>query len=222
MKLILNQPNRRKLSGFTLIEMIGVLAVIAILAAVLIPKVFEAINNARVNNAAMGCNAAKTAVIDHYAKFGGLLLDGRTTTPATPFALGDAAALNFDAVLLGEQFMDKPFSTKIGDANTGAATKTRVTLLAVPATVGAADGGFALAGSGSDTPPSDISGSAVAIAVITGVLAEDARSLNRKIDGESASMGEITSGADLKGRVKYAAPDSTTKKTDVYVYLTHR
>jgi prepilin-type N-terminal cleavage/methylation domain-containing protein len=30
-------------SAFTLIEMIGVLAVIAILAAVLIPKVFEAI-----------------------------------------------------------------------------------------------------------------------------------------------------------------------------------
>ncbi len=47
--------------AFTLIEMIGVLAVIAILAAVLIPKVFSAINNARVNNAAMSVQTVKTA-----------------------------------------------------------------------------------------------------------------------------------------------------------------
>src|SRR5215470_16307586 len=43
------QPTPRS-RGFTLIEMIGVLAVIAILAALLVPKIFEAINNARVNN----------------------------------------------------------------------------------------------------------------------------------------------------------------------------
>lgn len=63
-----NSKHRVKASGFTLIEMIGVLAVIAILAAVLIPKVFEAISNSRVNNTAMSCNTVKTAVADHYAK----------------------------------------------------------------------------------------------------------------------------------------------------------
>ena len=55
----------RKATGFTLIEMIGVLAVIAILAALLIPKVFEAINNSRINNAAVSYKLAdrpKTAI----------------------------------------------------------------------------------------------------------------------------------------------------------------
>src|ERR1044071_4050175 len=64
----LNRAGSRRNQGFTLIEMIGVLAVIAILAAVLVPKVFEAINNAKVNNAAMSCQTVKTAIIDHYAK----------------------------------------------------------------------------------------------------------------------------------------------------------
>jgi len=35
--------------GFTLIEMIGVLAMIAILASMLIPKIYEAINSARIS-----------------------------------------------------------------------------------------------------------------------------------------------------------------------------
>src|SRR5260370_30670083 len=84
-------------SGFTLIEMIGVLAVIAILAAVLIPKVFEAINNARVNNAAMTINAVKTACIDHYAKFGSFPLDGTTTPPTALVAWNKSV---FDSLLL--------------------------------------------------------------------------------------------------------------------------
>ena len=61
---------RRK--AFTLIEMIGVLAVIAILAALLIPKVFSAINDARVNGLCVTCETLKTAVADHYGKYGRL------------------------------------------------------------------------------------------------------------------------------------------------------
>jgi prepilin-type N-terminal cleavage/methylation domain-containing protein len=66
MKITLVQ--KRKAQAFTLIEMIGVLAVIAILAALLIPKVFEAINNSRINNAAVSYNTVKAALSDHYAK----------------------------------------------------------------------------------------------------------------------------------------------------------
>jgi prepilin-type N-terminal cleavage/methylation domain-containing protein len=66
---ITRRTNRAR-AGFTLIEMIGVLAVIAILAALLIPKIFEAISNARVNNAAVNTQTVKTAIADHYAKFG--------------------------------------------------------------------------------------------------------------------------------------------------------
>ncbi len=65
---------KQYIQGFTLIEMIGVLAVIAILASMLIPKIFEAINSARVNNAAVSYNAMKTAVMDHYGKYGSILV----------------------------------------------------------------------------------------------------------------------------------------------------
>src|SRR5258707_1079083 len=97
-------PNYKKnLGAFTLIEMIGVLAVIAILAAVLIPKVFEAINNSRINNASMSCDTVKTSLADHYAKFGGLNIDGSTGTGVVITAPNTA----YDQILLKEQFLDK-------------------------------------------------------------------------------------------------------------------
>src|SRR5437867_8696558 len=98
--------------AFTLIEMIGVLAVIAILAALLIPKIFEAINNARVNNAAVSYNTVKTALMDHYAKFGSLLSSNGLT-----FLTTDAVATNIDGMLLSVGFLDKKFQVKIGDTN---------------------------------------------------------------------------------------------------------
>src|SRR5436190_1160861 len=64
--------NKQEARAFTLIEMIGVLAVIAILAALLIPKVFSAINDARINNACISIDTIKTAVADHYGKYGKL------------------------------------------------------------------------------------------------------------------------------------------------------
>src|SRR5262245_26764835 len=94
--------------------MIGVLAVIAILAALLIPKIYEAINNARVNNAAVSYNTVKSAVADHYAKYGTLLsLNGVALTNGSP----QAAAYD-TLVLLTEGFLDKPFQVKIGTAST--------------------------------------------------------------------------------------------------------
>src|SRR6186997_3401340 len=99
--------NKLRRQGFTLIEMIGVLAVIAILSALLIPKIFEAINNARINNACITIGTVKSAIADHYAKFGGLAVNGSTGTPV-PLAV---PAANYDQVLLSEAFIDKPFLT---------------------------------------------------------------------------------------------------------------
>ena len=221
-----NSPKNNRLSNhrraaFTLIEMIGVLAVIAILAAVLIPKIFEAINNARVNNAAMSCNTVKTALADHYAKAGSLLADASTNPPVvlTP------PVEQFYLVLLKEAFMDKPFATKIGDGIIDA-THTRVRAVGIDNGPGglnwtaaqAVDGtgatGFALAGGGTNS----VVGSAAIEAVITGVTAGDAKDLNDRLDGPA--LGSAINAADFNGRVKYAAPSGGV--TDVYIYLTHR
>src|ERR1022692_5347507 len=61
---------RQEVRAFTLIEMIGVLAVIAILASLLIPKVFSAISQARVNGVTISTDTVKTALVDHYGRYG--------------------------------------------------------------------------------------------------------------------------------------------------------
>src|ERR1041385_2311814 len=65
-----NGARKSAANAFTLIEMIGVLAVIAILAAMLIPKVFSAIADAKINNTIGSAETMKTAIADHYGKYG--------------------------------------------------------------------------------------------------------------------------------------------------------
>src|SRR5947209_15739227 len=94
---IISHQNRKSSQGFTLIEMIGVLAVIAILASMLIPRVFEAINSARVNATAVACETIKTAAADHYGKYGQFnLIFGQTnvfTSGPNPFVGYDTKVL---------------------------------------------------------------------------------------------------------------------------------
>jgi general secretion pathway protein G len=61
-----NTPQK---AGFTLIEMIGVLAIIGILSAAVAPKVIEAIRDAKVTSAISSVNAARTATLQYYAKY---------------------------------------------------------------------------------------------------------------------------------------------------------
>ncbi len=218
----LQSANNTKAGAFTLIEMIGVLAVIAILAALLIPKVFTAISNARVNNACVSVETVKTALADHYAKYGSIPVDGSTTPNPTTLTPGQAQALQFDAVLLREGFLDKPFMVKIGDGVTGQAG-TRIEVLNAPAsTVTAAttgdDGTFNLNGAAGNA--NSVNGSVVVQAVITGVTEADARDLSERIDG--TTMTSAIGTQDLSGRVKYAPPATGASTTTVYVYITHR
>lgn len=61
---------KRTQKGFTLIEMIGVMAVIAILAAVATPKIFEAIDDAKVSSYIQEVNTLKQAVAKYYKDTG--------------------------------------------------------------------------------------------------------------------------------------------------------
>src|SRR5260221_14418483 len=129
MKISRTQTLARK-GRFTLIEMIGVLAVIAILASLLIPKIYESINSARVNNAIVSYNTVKAAIADHYAKYGAL--DKSTNG----IALNTA---RYDLALVTEGFLDKLYLTKVGSTSW-------VEVITAPG--GANPAGFDLSGSG--------------------------------------------------------------------------
>ncbi len=201
MKLTSSQKQNRK--AFTLIEMIGVLAVIAILAALLIPKVFSAINEARVNGVSISVGTLKTATADHYGKY------GKFNTVFGTNDLGTAGVITngFDKILLTEGFIDKPFTAKIS----GGDPATNAVLRLVAGGTENAGVGYALDG----TTVSTLTASFVVEAVLSGVGKQDAKDLNDLIDG--ASLG-VTTGNDTKGRVAYLGTDPTT----VYIYVTHR
>src|SRR5690242_10610666 len=109
----LNSVNNKirdgKTEAFTLIEMIGVLAVIAILASLLIPRVFNAIADAKINNTVVGTETVKTALADHYGKYGKFDSVFGTNSITTFPTYG------YDTnVLVAEGLLDKPFQTKLG------------------------------------------------------------------------------------------------------------
>ena len=212
---------RPRYAAFTLIEMIGVLAVIAILASLLIPKIFNAINDAKVNNAALSYNSIKTAVIEHYGKF------GKFTGPNN-VTLTDTMRDNFDSlVLLADQMIDKPFAVKIGDGAVTTRvrlvpadpTSTAVSAPLAPAAIATATTGYNLDGS---TANNQIPvGSLVAEAVILGVAEADAKALNDRVDGVTLGVTALGND-DFKGRVKYTKPASAGAPVTVYVYIAHR
>src|SRR5438093_2514202 len=99
---------RRPEHAFTLLEMIGLLAIIAILAALLVPKIFEAIQSARLGHTLLSCHTIKTAVLEHYAKFLSL-----ASSNGIPLAVPPTYD-SFDSILLAEGLIDKLFDPKIG------------------------------------------------------------------------------------------------------------
>jgi prepilin-type N-terminal cleavage/methylation domain-containing protein len=194
-------------SAFTLIEMIGVLAVIAILASMLIPRVFEAINSARVNATVVNCDTIKTAAADHYGKYGQFnMLNGSSNIfpAATP-----AIYFGYDTnVLMPEGLLDKPFSAKIAGADVNPNSIVEL----VQGQAGNNGTGYKLDGANLATA----NASYVIEAVLKAVSQADAKDLNDRIDG--TALGVPIGTADTLGRVEYSA----SNPTDVYVYLTHR
>ncbi len=208
----INTSKTKKAGAFTLIEMIGVLAVIAILASFLIPKVFNAINDARINSAIVGAETVKTAVVDHYGKWGrfdssnGVVI-ATFTTPVDGYDTN---------ILMGESLLDKPYATKAG-------TNNWVRVAACPAGTIVVDGtstkGYNLSGNAGGL--NEATGTYFVEAVIQGVAEADAQAISQRIDGPTLS---VTTGAtaDTRGRVMYAAPVSAGGACEVHIYLAHR
>ncbi len=104
--------NTPQQAGFTLIEMIGVLAIIGILSAAVAPKVIEAIRDAKVTSAISSINAARTATLQYYAKY------DRVPTDLEVTALPGTAA-NFGDLLTDQEQTLANVTLPIGDESGG-------------------------------------------------------------------------------------------------------
>lgn len=228
MNTIASSPSRRRLSGFTMIEMIGVLAIIAILAVIVVPKVFSTIAGSRVTSAVASVNAMRTAVTEFGGRYGTIPL-------TTAFPNSRIDDLLITAGMLENRFVVK-IGTQPGTAIATGATWSNATGQWVPAggttQVGqsriicststaaapsaATGANFRLNGA-TNLP----TGSRVVAAVLMNVTGVEARDLSLRIDGDSLSQTNATS-ADDRGKVAYATPNAGTGLTTAYIYLAHQ
>ena len=212
-------------SGFSLVEMIGVLAIIAILAVVIVPKVFSTIASSRVTNAAGSITALKSTVTEFAGKYG--------TVPTT------VAASRLDDLFLSAGMLESRFVTKIGTqpanppivgaawtyangawtAAGGAsqATQSRIICLVSNVTAPSAANGANYQLDGVNNLPA---GSRVVSAVIVNATGTEARELSSKLDGDAYTATTALL-ADNAGKVVYAAPNAAGLTT-VYIYLAHQ
>ena len=219
--------SRRRLSGFTMIEMIGVLAIIAILAVIVVPKVFSTIASSRVTSTVASINAVRSALTEYCGRYGTIPI---TTTSANA---------RIDDLLVSAGMLENRFVVKIGtqpsptfqqganwDAtnnrwNNGASQARESRIICQTSNTNNPSAGgtnFHLNSTTANLP----AGSRVVSAVIVGVPISEARNLSLSIDGEplSTATAQATT-ADNNGKVVYAAA-AATGTTTVYVYLAHQ
>lgn len=205
--------------GFTLVEIIGVVALIAVLAAVLAPRVTSVIGRGKINSTSQGIAGLKTATMDYIAAKSSIPI--RAGTGATNAAV---ATGRFDADLVAGGFTEKLFTCAIGSQtfdSSDLSNRTHVRSLRAVADA-SVDAPTATAGGDCfdldrDATTADFTTVQVVVsAFIPDVPVSDAIALNKLIDN-SVNTG---SGADVEGRCIYSAADSDNQVT-VYVYVAH-
>jgi len=215
---------RTRRGGFTLVEMIGVLAIVAILSSLLVPRVFQAISDAKVNNAASRCTTTKAAVANYYGRYARIAGTngsdlGISGTPGTIYEDWDLKCL------VTEGYLDQPLAVGVGNGLMGAsAGGSRVHVVNIagndansrPAS-GTTDidkGAYNLDG---NNATNDVVGHVLVEACIEGVDNQDAVDLSRRIDG--AALSVPIGSNDEVGHVKYYL--GTNGVARVRVYLAH-
>jgi general secretion pathway protein G len=216
---------RRVRAGFSLVEMIGVLAIIAILAVVIVPKVFSTIASSRITQAVGSVTSMKAAVTEFSGKYG--------TIPTTN------ASARIDDLLFAAGLIENRFTVKIGAQQTatsnaaatwtnnagtwtsaGGASQNQLSHLIClnsntnpPQTANGAN--YRLDGA-TDLPAS----SRVVSAVLVNIRASEALELSQRIDGDLFSAANTTT-ADAAGKVVYNTPNGAGLTT-AYVYIVHQ
>jgi prepilin-type N-terminal cleavage/methylation domain-containing protein len=205
--------------GFTLVEIIGVVALIAVLAAVLAPRVTSVIGRGKINSTSQGVAGLKTATMDYIAANSSLPL--RAGTGATNAAV---ATGRFDTDLVAGGFTEKLFSCAIGTQTFDSSALTgRTHVRSLAANVSRVVEGLTADVGGNcfdldrDVNTADFKSVQIVVsAFIPGVPIADAVALNKLLDGDVNG----DSAADLIGRCIYPAANSDGKTT-VYVYVAH-
>lgn len=202
--------------GFTLIEMIGVLAIIAILSAAIAPRVFEVIADSRGTRMATEVRAIETAVTRYYGDVGTIQNLDSNGNPAT-----DAVGTAYVQTLTSRVPLDTPPGTKNAwrrfsgpylekfvpgapAVGTGQALKVETALPAATAAT-VSNRAFDLDGTNAtnDTPGGP---QAVVYLEVTGVNQGDFDKVDSIFDEG------VTGTSALTGRVKYDAANNTTMR----------
>ncbi|OAM90408.1 prepilin-type N-terminal cleavage/methylation domain-containing protein [Termitidicoccus mucosus] len=116
-------PKYHHSQGYSLLELVLVLAIVAVLVGLLLPKGFDALRNARVQQVVRTVDTLKTALVDYLALAGGngslprtegmgIPTSGAALTGATDIAKSNAARL--DTVLLATGRLERPLSLRMG------------------------------------------------------------------------------------------------------------
>lgn len=116
-------PSRKNARGYSLLELVMVLAIVSVLVGLLLPKGFDALRNARVQEVKGAMATLKTAITDFIATPGGsgsiprtegtgIPCSGAALSGATDTAKGNGARL--DTVLLATGKIERPLSLRMG------------------------------------------------------------------------------------------------------------
>lgn len=190
-------------SAFTLIEMIGVLAIIGILASVVSPKVIEAIRDAKVTGVIANVNAARSAAATYYGRYNNYPVDGTKAAIQAGSSnnwvrtYGDAQtvasnAATFGDILCAEGLLEN-VKSPLGCTGTNPPAivpgQIHVTNRAINGTNGFAF--ITCTAITNSTPEANFTGAANATRtvyfVIPGVSMQEAASLKIKLDGPFAN-----------------------------------
>ena len=228
----MRNPKINYSKAFSLIEMIGVLAIIGILASVVAPKVFDAIRDAKITAAVGVLQTIKSSCTDYARKYNLFPEDGNKiwvgTTYRRPY--GDnatdpaQAATNFADLLVSEGILEK-LVLPIGPSGTTAWSTALIDLTEPADPYGTASGVFSNTGvdypvvccrpyrslsTGSRIFASAQNSTRVVFLVIPGLTILEAVGIKTKVDGPFAE--DINGAPDILART--IARDATGRSAD--------